>query len=948
MKKSLLFFFLVLISGGVVFAQNGAISGHIYDENKLDMPGAAVYIEELSQGAVSDSRGDFKFYNIPEGEYNIITSYLGYESIQQKVVVAANRTTSLVFSLTPGVMLGEEILILGDRLKGQAKALSQQKNLMNIANIVASDQIGRFPDANIGDALKRVPGITIQQDQGEARDIVIRGLAPQLNSVTINGERIPSAEGDNRRVQLDLIPSDMIQLIEVTKALTPDMDADAIGGSVNLLTRSVPNGKRISGTLASGYNFLSNKPTWTGALILGNRFFNNKLGMILSGSYNYHDFGSDNIEAEWVETDNYGVLPGVFDLRTYYVTRIRRSTSLGLDYKFDENNIVYLSAMYNWRDDRENRFAFTADDLEDAYDDGLITQISEGTFQTEATIVRETKGGINSDRNKSARLEDQRMYNASLRGEHLIWSKLKLNWSATYSRASEERLNERYVSYESGGQSVILDVKDVRKPNVSPTESSNWQQLEYDEITEENQWTFEQDYNGKIDLLLPVLKNGIVKFGGLYRSKRKERDNNFYDLNPVEGQNTGDSHPVLGGSWDMDEEEYTDQVMQNIDVEDLTKSNFLPGEKYKAGYFASRDFIGGLDMEDASVWEKELNPEEYVPGNYNADENISSAYAMIDYQLSPKISSIIGLRVEHTDIDYNGFAFDTEEETINTTAGQNSYTNWLPGIHLKYDATQSTVIRLAWTNTLARPDYFKLVPFEEFNPEDRELVQGNPDLEPATSMNLDFMAENYFKSIGLVSGGLFYKNIDNFQYEQVQNDVIHPVYGELDDFVTFANGGTATIFGFETAFQRQLDFLPGFWRGFGLYLNYTFTDSEAEGIVGRENESIGLPGTAKHMYNASLSYESKRLVLRVSVNHASDYIDELGGDSFEDRFYDKQTFVDMNGSYAISPNWRIFAEVNNLTNQPLRFYQGRPQYTMQEEFYNMRMNVGLKFDFFGK
>ena len=819
---------------------------------------------------------------------------------------------------------------------------------MNITNIVASDQIGRFPDANIGDALKRVPGITIQQDQGEARDIIVRGMAPQLNSVTINGERIPSAEGDNRRIQLDLIPSDMIQLIEVNKALTPDMDADAIGGSVNLLTRTVPTGTRISGTLASGYNFLSNKPIWTGGLILGKRFFNDKLGAMLSGSYNYHDFGSDNIEAEWVETDDYGVMPGEFDLRTYYVTRIRRSLSLGLDYKFDENNIIYLSGMYNWRDDRENRFRFTAGDLEDAYDDGLITEVSNGLFETEAEIRRQTKGGIDNDRNKNARLEDQRMYNVSLRGEHLVANKLKINWSGTYSRASEERLNERYISYESGGQAVMLDITDTRKPYVYPTESTNWQQLEFDEITEENQWTYEEDYNGKIDLQLPIASSGILKFGGIYRSKNKVRDNDFYDVEPVEGENAGDSHPVLGGSWDAEEEEYTDLVMQNVPTDDQSKSDFLAGDEYQAGYFVRKDFLGDLDPDDNSLWEKELNPEEYAPGNYNADEDITSAYAMLDYQLSPKFSTILGVRVEKTNTKYNGYAFDIEEETISETSGSNDYTNWMPGVHVKFDATDNTILRLAWTNTLARPDYYKLVPFVEYNSEDLELVQGNPELKPATSMNLDFMAENYFKSIGLVSGGVFYKDVENFQYEKVENDIVHPVYGELDEFVTFENGGSASILGFEAAFQRQFDFLPGIMKGFGLYLNYTYTHSEADGIEGRESETLGLPGTAKHMYNASLSYESQKLVVRASINHASDYLDELGGETFEDRYYDKQTFVDLNASYAFTPSWRIFAEVNNLTNQPLRYYQGRSDLTMQEEYYNMRMNIGIKFDLFGE
>ena len=946
MKHALLLFQVLILSITTLYAQNGVIRGLVLDENNLGMPGAAVLIEDLLQGAITDARGNFDFYNLPTGDYTLTVSYMGYEERTERVSVAPGSSASVRIPLTPGVLFGDEVLILGDRLKGQAKALNQQRHLMNITNIVASDQIGRFPDANVGDALKRIPGITIQQDQGEARDIIVRGMAPQLNSVTINGERIPSAEGDNRRIQLDLIPADMIQLIEVNKAVTPNMEADAIGGSVNLLTRTVPYGARVSGTLAGGYNFLSGKPIWTGGLVAGKRFFNDKLGALLSASYHHHDFGSDNIEAEWVQTDDYGVLPGEFDLRTYFVTRIRRSASLGLDYRFDNNNVVYFTGMYNWRDDRENRYRFSARDLEDAYDEGNITQIESGLFETEAEILRQNKAGVGDDRNRSTRLEDQRMYSLSLKGEHLIWNKLKINWSGSYLRASEERLQERYIAYADGGQSVIMDVRNTRKPNVFASENDSWQQLLFDELVEENGWTYERDFNTKIDLQLPVSKKGIFRFGGIYRSKEKVRDNDFYDVAPVEGDTGGASHPVLGGSWDADEEEYVDLVMDNVPVADQTKDNFLVGSQYKAGYFVKSDFIGGLDPDDGSLWEKELNPGEFAPGNYKANEDITAGYAMLDYQLSPKFSTIVGLRVEKTDIQYQGFAFDTEEETVSGTSGSNSYTNWLPGVHLKYDLSNSAVLRLAWTNTLARPDYFKLVPFEEFNPEDQELVQGNPDLRPATSMNLDFMAENYFKSVGLISAGAFYKNIEDFQYELVQNDVVHPVYGELDDFITFANGGTAKVYGMEAAFQRQLDFLPGAWKGFGIYLNYTFTNSEATGIEGREEENLGLPGTARHMYNISLSYESKKWVLRASMNHASDYIDELGGDAFEDRFYDKQTFVDLNGSYAITPKWRIFAEVNNLTNQPLRYYQGSRAYTMQEEFYNVRMNLGIKFDVF--
>src|SRR5699024_3931598 len=177
----------------------------------------------------------------------------------------------------------ETILIVGERLKGQAKALNQQKNKTNISNIISSDQVGRFPDANVGDALKRVPGITMQNDQGEARNIIIRGLAPNLNSVTLNGDRIPSAEGDNRNVQMDLIPSDMISTIEVNKTLTPDMDADAIGGSVDLVTRAAAGGQRISLTLLGGYNPIRTGATGSGAFVSVHRFCSERLRIVLSG-----------------------------------------------------------------------------------------------------------------------------------------------------------------------------------------------------------------------------------------------------------------------------------------------------------------------------------------------------------------------------------------------------------------------------------------------------------------------------------------------------------------------------------------------------------------------------------------------------------------------------------------------------------------------------------------
>lgn len=215
-------------------------------------------------------------------------------------------------------------------------------------------------------------------------------------------------------------------------------------------------------------------------------------------------------------------------------------------------------------------------------------------------------------------------------------------------------------------------------------------------------------------------------------------------------------------------------------------------------------------------------------------------------------------------------------------------------------------------------------------------------------MNFDFMGEHYFKSIGLVSGGIFYKDIKNFIYTQELSNYTDPTSGNtFDDFKKPLNGNSATLLGFELSFQRQLDFLPGILKGLGVYVNYTYNQSTTEGFGGdNRTTDVKLPGTAPHMVNASLSFETKKLVLRASFNFTDSYIDELGKNEFYDRYYDRQMFVDLNGSYAFTKKLRFFFEINNLTNQPLRYFQGVSSRTMQAEWYNVRFNAGLKFDLY--
>ncbi|MEA3445494.1 MAG: carboxypeptidase-like regulatory domain-containing protein, partial [Bacteroidota bacterium] len=356
--KVYLLVFLTALTIVVKAQQAGIIKGRVLDTDKLSLPGASVFIESINKGSITDNYGYFTITGVAEGTYEISVTYIGFNPEKNQVTVKPGKTTVVDFSLVPGIELSE--VVVSGQLQGQSKALNTQMNKGNITNIISSDQVGRFPDANIGDALKRIPGINVQYDQGEARFGNIRGTAPQYNSVMVNGERIPSAEAEDRTVQLDLIPADMIQAIEVNKAVTPDMDADAIGGSVNLVTRSAPYDRRVSLTLGSGYNILASKPIYNGALVLGDRFFNNKLGVIASASYHNHSLGSDNYEAEWDYMDEDDKDGSAFaeeiQIRQYYLQRIRQSYSLSLDYKLNDNHTLFANGIYNHRNDWENRY----------------------------------------------------------------------------------------------------------------------------------------------------------------------------------------------------------------------------------------------------------------------------------------------------------------------------------------------------------------------------------------------------------------------------------------------------------------------------------------------------------------------------------------------------------------------------------------------------------------
>ncbi len=896
-------------------ANYGSITGRIVDEEGYVLPGATILIEGENMGTITDNDGFFRISGLPEGTYTVNITYIGYTPYTQSVVVENSRTTSMkTITLTEGILMQELVVTA---FNSQNKAMSQQRNNIHITNVISADQVSRFPDSNIGDALKRIPGISVQYDQGEARFGHIRGTAPDLSSVTIDGTRVPSAEAGVRSVQLDLIPSDMIQSIEVNKVITPDMDADAIGGSVNLVTKSQPTGQRITALAGSGYNLISEKPTWNLGFGYGNRFWNDKLGLVASISFQDNPLGSDDIEFEWDKDENGRLYVTDYQVRQYFVRRQRQSYSLALDYVFNPDHKIEFNAMYNKRYDWENRYRFRISNIE-----------PEAGNEYNARVERQVKFG--SKPNNYTRLEDQQVMTFTLNGEH-HFGRLSANWKTNYSKASERRPDERYINYRMSGVHFTNDLSDPRKPMASGfnKDINDFTQFSFREFTESLQYTYDEDFSGKLDFSLPLngsaeWKNSI-SFAAAYKSKTKSNDVNYFEYEP------------------KDEDAFNQMIYANLS--DQTRTNFLAGD-YAVGMFPDKVFFGNIQLDGNNDYEKTRIVEEDL-ANFHAKESITSAYLRYDQRLYNRVDMILGLRMERTVSNYKANKWNEDEEVITPIEGNSgNYTNFLPGVIAKWDVTDNFKLKAAWSNTLARPKYTDLTPRQSISFENDEISIGNPDLKPTQSMNFDLMMEYYNNGNGLLSAGIFYKNISDFIV-----DVRHANYTYMNrvwkTFTQPINGGDANLLGVEVALQQNLYFLPGILRNFNIYSNYTYNHSSVKNFnyEGRENEKLSLPGTPKHTFNAALGFDNRKFSARLSYNFASQFIDELGTEAFKDRYYDAVSYLDFNTNLRIGKYVNVFANVNNILNQPLRYYQGSKEYSMQMEFYNFRFDAGVKLNF---
>ncbi|OKY26690.1 TonB-dependent receptor [Thalassotalea sp. PP2-459] len=867
---------------------SSTIVGKVTDSaNSRVFAGASIEIEELNVKTQTNLSGSFNFKQLPVGQYTLKVTYVGAKPLIKVINVTAGDNAPLTLTLSnTGI---EEVYVRAQR-SGQASAINQKRVADSIRSIVSADAIGQFPDQNAAESLQRLPGLSIERDQGEGRFVGIRGIDPNLNNVTINGLNVPSPEGGVRSVALDVIPSELIQTLAVSKSVTADMDGDAIGGTVEVRSVSAfdRNGDSatISGQLSQNNLRDDNSPKLSGSFT---RLFNDTLGVAAAVSWQNREFGSDNIESNGEDE---------VEQRFYDITRERLGSAVNIDYRPDFNHSYFLRTMYSKFSDDEFRLANTF------------------TFDGEdSEIVAGTKD----------RKETQTILSVAAGGEHIIdlWN---VDYQFGYAKSDENEPSALYYDFVTENSSISADLE-TQIPIVTQDSSATDLSLyELDEVAFEDNQAEDTEVSFKFDLSRQVSFGqyiGEVKTGAKYRRREKTADANIAIFD-------GDFDDLLGSDFQGKSP-------------DWGLGQFGPALSREALRLYFNDNRSSLSRAELDS-ELESNGASYV-----SNEDIFAAYLMTKVDID-KLRIVAGLRYENTDFSTQGMRVELIEDEISDIEQvvntdwhvDKDYSHLLPSINLRYEFSDKLIARAAFSETISRPNFEDAAAFqiiESKTEEDdgdivteREAEVGNPDLKPYESTNLDFTVEYYPGHIGIMSAGIFYKEIDNFVVFADVSDT--PAWQGFDEVIQPINGESANLKGIELSWVKAFD------NGLLLAANGTFSDSDAVTFLNGERYETRLPNQSDTIMNFTLGYETDTVNLRLTMAHKSENFEEIDGEML--RMEDEHQQLDFTSKYYLNEQITLYFNIVNLTNEPFYHYFDKRNRNAQYEEYGRTLELGFR------
>ncbi len=897
----------------------GDLSGTITSA-ALDRPvrGATVSVEGSDISVVTDQDGRYVLYGLEAGDYVLTVSQPGYQSVTLQAAVPAEGavTANGRIALANGDS-GDAIIVTGARAS-RLLAIERKRSLAVVSDVVSSDGIGKLPDYNTAEALQRLPGVSVELDQSEPRYVTIRGVDSNLNLVTIDGNVVGIPEAEGRRVALDTIPSALVGSIEVIKTVTPDYDANAIGGAINIATPSAYDQSTPFTFLSARgmYGSKADKFGYGASAMHGEVFGNeSQFGIVIGASYSKRFIDSDLVNPlSWEEIDSGIWAPTGYRMYDYSIMRERIGAIANLEWRPSDDMRVYLNTIYNEFTDHESRDQFDYD----MYRGDVVISGNEVTYD-EGRATREFRQNE----------QTQKLYNISPGVDWRLGNvEVKLNY--TYAHAQEHTPVRDDIEFRTGSTNVSTILLGEAMPTFVSIDDALYDPSTFPlrRIRLRRETIDEDLHAAKADVQIDF-ENGtdsFVKFGAKFTDRSKDRDNYQEQWEPVDDVTFADTGAVLdpisgyyGGMYD-----------------------FGPAMDYQGvlDYFFA-DNPGLLELDEGQTAEND------VASDYKISEQIYAGYGMASLEFGD-LTVIGGVRVEHTSGTYNAMAVRNSDDNGNPVdtffqplSLDKEYTHVLPSLALNYRPQPEVVIRAAWTNTIGRPNYSDVVPtFEE---EDLEGEAGNPNLEPYTSMGLDFSAEYYPDADTVFALATFYKKIENPIYTQTLLDVTFAGI-DLISLSQPQNADSGELFGIEANMTTRFSFLPEPLDGLGVSANVTYVDSSVD-VPGRESDDLPFFRQSKWLAGGALFYEKGPLEARLAVSYRDAYLTGVGGSPTSDGYIGSRTVLDARLGYRIMKGIEIFGSVSNIGEEPEIDYQGIPSRISAREDYGVNADFGISAKF---
>jgi TonB-dependent receptor len=986
MRRLPFFLTLLLVSTLAGWGQStkGVLVGRVADATGAVIQGATVQLTPSGLTTTSDALGEFIFAAVPSGTYTLKASSVGFSVFTNSVTVASGQTQHADVRLT--VASGnDQVVVSAESGRDEVQAINEEITSANILQVMPETEILALPNANVADAVGRLPGVTVQRDEGEAVYVQVRGLDPRLTNTTIDGVTIPSPESNVRQVLLATIPADMVQSIELNKTLSANQDADGIGGSVNMVTKLAGEAPTISGTSTLGYSPIMNgRYMGLVGFTVGQRFgVTKRWGVIASASYDYNGRGYNDIEpAPDLNPNNFASTPPYYDditLREYRTQRLRWGGTIGADYKLSDHSSLAAHVIYTDFKDWGDKWTYT------------INTLDKPSFKY------------------SIRHPDFAIGSLSIGGNHIFNNKW-FTWGSAVSRGRELDAggnpgaafdaSKELKSWASANCNFVGGLNgDPYRPQWSPPCMVPNTASPADNIYSLSNYTLDNiGTSVGLGMQLNLQEWGAMgfnyhlgshsatlEFGGEFRNAHKGQDayTPQYDYCPNPKANPGYPNDDICGS--------------------AANATPINSEAFAGGFVDPHYYDGTYTMGQMTDHRK---VDQYLgenPGllpldvpatrsssdsaNYNLIERVIAGYIMNTFHLN-HLSLQTGLRLEATHeyaLGYlvnitagpNGDGLDNNGNWIGTTSVTNvqSYIDPLPSVQARYAFTSTTAVRAVYARGISRPNQYDLVPYVQASGNFPVVATiGSPHELPTHANNYDLLLEQELKPFGLIQAGFFYKALTNpivTANIPCAGTCLSAVPGTPTGSLAQedANGSNASVWGLEFGLQQKFSNLPGALRGLGLMANYSYNDSRISGLPNR-TDSPSLMGTAKHAFNIEPDFELGRYSVHMGMAYngsnlyAYQYyatasgIAECGNPNPNptasaplngpingpcgDNYFYPHFQVDAQMSARIFRGLRLQVQGLNLTNEVFGFYNGTPQYMTQREYYKPTYEASLR------